>query len=316
MEKVWEIKDPDSYLRKKTVIRKRPVEEKDPAKAYSLSLLYWGGGQLYNNQLVKASIFLVTMALLLVFSVLGTINSDEVLKFLSENRISLSDAFLYLEIALFLIILIWVFNAGDAYHFARRTRRTPFRGVNSKLTPLLGSLVLPGWGQFLNGQQIKGSIYAGLSVVGIFSVLSVVLTYLAWPLLDATDTRFLLEGIFAACLVIVPFVPLLWLFSAYDALVVSLDDFKKEPLWERIKAAYYRSRSQGWVRGVFPQIKGTFLLILILAFFVVIVHYYWFPKEFYTEQLTSMKRVLSDRGMAIVPGLIDRLLARIAGAGR
>jgi TM2 domain-containing membrane protein YozV len=317
MEKVWEIKDPDSYLRKKTVVRKGPpVAEKDPAKAYSLSLLCWGGGQLYNNQLAKASVFLITMVLLLVFTVLGATNSAELLKFLHEKKISLSDAFLYAEIALFFIILIWVFNAGDAYHFARRTRRTPFRGVNSKLTPILGSLVLPGWGQFLNGQQLKGSIYAGLSVVSIFSVLSVVLTFLAWPMLDASDTRFLAEGISAVCLIIVPFIPFLWLFSAYDALMVSLDDLKKEPLWERIKAAYYRGRSQGWVRGVFPQIKGTFLLVLVLAFFVIIVHYYWFPKEFYTEQLMSVKQLLSERGMTIVPGLIDRLLMWIVGAGR
>ncbi len=317
MEKVWEIKDPDSYLRKKTVVRKGPpVAEKDPAKAYSLSLLCWGGGQLYNNQLAKASVFLIIMVLLLVFTVLGAANSGEMLKFLHENSISLSHAFLYLEIALFLIIVIWIFNAGDAYHFARRSRRTPFRGVKSRLTPMLASLVLPGWGQFLNGQQLKGSLYAGLSVVGICSILSVVLTYLAWPMLDASDARFLVEGISAVCLIIIPFTPLLWLFSAYDALMVSLDDLKKEPLWERIKAAYYRGRSQGWVRGVFPQIKGTFLLVLILVFFVIIVSYYWFPKEFYAELLTSVKRLLNERGMTIVPGLIDRLLAWMAGAGR
>ncbi len=316
MEKVWEIKDPDSYLRKKTVVRRGPaVEEKDPAKAYSLSLLCWGGGQLYNNQLAKASIFLITMALLLVFGVLGAINFSELLKFLRERKISLSDAFLYLETALFFILMLWIFNAGDAYHFARRTRRKPYRGVNSKLTPALASLVLPGWGQFLNGQQLKGSLYAGLSVVGIFSVLSVVLTYLAWPLLDASDTRFLVEGISSVSLVIVPFVPLLWLFGAYDALMVSRDDLKKEPLWERIKAAYYRGRSQGWVRGVFPQIKGTLLLFLTLVFFVIVV-FFWSPKEFYAEQLTIVKRALSGRGMTIVPGLIDRLLAWMAGAGR
>ncbi len=316
MEKVWEIKDPDSYLRKKTVVRRGPpVAEKDPAKAYSLSLLCWGGGQLYNNQLAKASIFLIAMALLLVFVVLGSINFDELLKFLHENSISLSDAFLYLEIALFFIIMLWFFNAGDAYHFARRTRKTPFRGVKSRFTPLFASLVLPGWGQFLNGQQLKGSLFVGLSVVAIFSVLSVVLTYLAWPLLDASDTRFLVEGISAVCLVIVPFVPLLWLFSAYDALIVSHDDLKKEPLWERIKAAYYRGWSQGWIRGVFPQIKGTFLLFLMLVFFVIVV-YFWSPKEFYAEQLTSVKRVLSERGMTIVPALIDRMLAWMAGGVR
>jgi TM2 domain-containing membrane protein YozV len=311
MEKVWEIKDPDALMKSMTTkrIRKQapPRDEKDPAKAFTLSMLYWGGGQLYNDQIAKGAVFVITMVLLFVFTVLGATNSDELLKFLRESRVSLSDAFLYLEIALFLIILFWVVNAGDAYHHARRMRKTPFRGVSSRLTPLLGSLVLPGWGQFLNGQQLKGSFFSGLAVIGIFSVLSIVLTLLAWPLLDASDSRFLVEGIFAVCIIIVPFVPLLWLFGAYDALRVSLDDLKKEPVWERIKAAYYRCRSQGLVRGVVPHIKLTLMLVLFLVFSAIVVKHS-FPRGFYADQLMHLRSHLSSQGMTIVPVLISRIL--------
>lgn len=308
MEKVWEIKDPDTYLSRKKKVR--TVVEKDPSKAYRLSLFYWGGGQFYNGQNIKGALFLILMVFLLAIIAIAGVSYDDLLKSLREQRISFSEAFLALEVALFLIILFWALNAGDAYHHARRSRKTPFRGVNSRLTPVLGSLALPGWGQFLNGQQIKGSIHTALGVVGVFSVLSVALTFLAWPLLDASDARFLVEGIFAVCLLIVPFVPFLWLFSAFDALKVSRDELKKEPFWERIKAAYYRGRTQGLVRGVFPQIKGAFLLVLLLAFFVIVV-YYWSPKKFYAEQLTTVKQVLSKRGMTIVPELINRLLVWI-----
>jgi TM2 domain-containing membrane protein YozV len=315
MDKVWEIKDPDALLKSMTTkrIRKHASRgpEKDPAKAFALSMLYWGGGQLYNDQIAKGAVFVITMVLLFVFTVLGATNFDELLKLLRENRVSLSDAFFYLEIALFLIILFWVVNAGDAYHHARRIRKAPFRGVSSRLTPLLGSLVLPGWGQFLNGQQLKGSLLSGLAVVGIFSVLSIVLTFLAWPQLDASDSRFLVEGIFAVCIIIVPFVPLLWLFSAYDALRVSLDDLKKEPVWERIKAAYYRCRSQGLVRGVVPHIKLTLLLVLFLVFLTTVIHYS-FPKGFYVDRLTQLRSSLSSQGMTIVPGLISRVLELLA----
>jgi hypothetical protein len=317
MDKVWEIKDPDEYLsRKKSAVRKvKPFGEKNPAKAYSLSLLYWGGGQLYNNQLCKGSVFLIAIVLLLVCAVLGLTNYDELLKALRERGTSPSDAFLALEIALFLIIFFWALNAGDAYHDARRSRKTPFRGVGSKLTPMLGSLVLPGWGQFLNGQQLKGSLFNGLAVVGIFSVSSVVLTFLAWPHFDASDTRFLVEGIFSVCLVIVPFVPLLNIVSAFDALKVSLDDLKKEPVWERLKAVYYRGRTQGIVRSVFPQTKGALLMVLLLIFFLIVV-YYWFPKEFYDSQMTNVERMLRERGFTIMPELIDRLLVGIKGVVR
>lgn len=311
VEKVWEIKDPDSYLSSMKRARKRPPE-KDPAKAYNLSLFYWGGGQFYADQPVKGAVFLILMVFLLAMAAIAGVSYDDLLKSLREHGVSFSKAFLALEIALFLIILFWTLNAAAAYHHARRSRTTPFRGVNSRLTPLLGSLVLPGWGQFLNGQQIKGSIHNSLAVVGIFSVLSVILTFLAWPLLDASDARFLVEGISAVCLVIVPFVPLLWLFSAFDAFRVSRDELKKESLWERIKAAYYRGRTQGLVRGVFPQIKGAFVLALVLIVFVIVV-YYWSPKKFYVEQLTAAKRTLSNHGMTIVPELIKRLLVWMAG---
>ncbi len=315
MDKVWEIKDPDQLLKSMTKRRIRKTAElldkKDPAKAFTLSLLYWGGGQLYNDQITKGAVFVITMVLLFVFSVLGATNAGELLKFLRERKVPLSDAFLYLEIALFLIILVWVVNAGDAYHHAKRMRKSPFRGVSSRLTPLLGSLILPGWGQFLNGQQLKGSLFSAIAVVGIFSVLSLILTLLAWPLLDASDSRFLVEGIFAVCIAIAPFVPFLWLLSAYDAFRVSLDDLKKEPVWERIKAAYYRCRSQGLVRGVVPHIKLTLILVLFLALSAIVVKHS-FAKGFYLDRLAQLRSYLSSQGMTIVPGFVSKILELLA----
>jgi len=316
MEKVWEIKDPESYLRKKpTGPRPVPRVEKDPSKAYNLSMFYWGGGQLYNDQLVKGAVFLVTQALILAGAVLFVIYDDELLRFLRASETSLSSMFLGGEALIFCILLFWVSNAADAYRSAARTRKTRFRGTINRFVPFLGSLVIPGWGQFLNGQPVKGSIFSVLTVIESFSILSVTFTFLAWPLLDISNARFVVEEIFAVCLIIAPTAPLVWILSAYDAFKVSHDDLLKEPLWERIKAAYYRGRTQGWVRGVFPQIKATFLLLLFLTFFVIVV-YNWFPTGFYAKLLASMQALLQDRGMTIVPELIGKLLAQMAVIGR
>jgi len=316
MDKVWEIKDPASYLRKKpTGPRPTPREEKDPSKAYNLSMFYWGGGQLYNDQLVKGAVFLVSQALVLAGAVLFVIYDNELLRFLRASGASLSSMFLGGEALLFSILLFWVSNAADAYRSAARTRKTRFRGTNNRVAPFLGSLVVPGWGQFLNGQPIKGSLFSVLAVIESFSILSVAFTFLAWPLLDSGDARFVIEGIFAVCLIIAPTAPLVWTLSSYDAFTVSHDDLLKEPLWERIRAAYYRGRTQGWVRGVFPQIKGTFLLVLLLTFFVIVV-YSWFPTGFYAKLLASTQALLRGRGMTIVPELIGRLLALMAAMGR
>jgi len=318
MEKLFDVNDPKFSHGRKTVIRKGappPREEKDPAEAYSRSMLYWGGGQFYNDEVVKGTIYLVMAFLLLAGLSLAVIYRIELVQALRDGGISVSDAFLGAEAALLLVLVFWAYNAGDAYHKAARSRRTRFTGVKSKVTPLLASLVIPGWGQFLNGQPLKGSFLTGLAVIGLFSVLSVLLSFLAWPVLDAGDARFLVEGISAVCLVIVPFMPPLWALSAYDALKVSLDDLLKEPLWERIKAAYYRGRNQGWMEGVFPRLKGTFMLLLFLVFFVIVV-YYWFPVQFYAGILAWTKTTLSERGMTIIPELLDRALTWLAATGR
>ena len=318
IEQVWEIKDPEAYLqRKRTATGPRPDtrEQKDPSSAYNRSLLVWGLGQLYNDQLIKGAVFMVMMLVVLGSTVLGVIYRIEVHRFLLSRGISRSAMFLAAETLVCCALLFWIHNAADAYHSAARYRRTPFSGVPSRITPFLCSLLVPGWGQYLNGQPVKGALCAGLAVIGVFSVLAAILTFRAWPLLDPADSRFIVEEIFAVCMLIAPVVPLLWTFSAYDALKVSRDEFLKEPLWERIKAAYYRGRTQGWVRGVFPQIKGTFLLVLSLTFFVIVVHY-WFPTGFYAKLLSSVQALLQDRGMTIVPELIGKLLAMMAVMGR
>ncbi|MEK6745091.1 MAG: hypothetical protein AABZ15_15860 [Nitrospirota bacterium] len=317
MDKVWEIKDPEAYLQKKKAPsgpRPAPAEQKDPAKAYNLSMFYWGGGQLYNDQLRKGGVFMVLMLLVFGATVLGIIYRVELDQFLLGRGIPRSRTFLTAEFLLFLVLLFWVSNAADAYRTAARSRKMRFPGVSSRVTPFLGSLLVPGWGQFLNGQPVKGSIFSVLAVIGIFSLLSVVLTFLAWPRLDAGDARFIAEGISAVCLLLAPLAPLLWTFSTYDALKVSHDDLLKEPLWERIKAAYYRTRTQGLVRGIIPQIKGTFMLVIILVVLMIVVQY-WFPTGFYTKWLSSVQTLLRDRGMTIVPELIGTVLAWMAWAG-
>lgn len=306
-QKVWEIKDPGTYLKKKRTSTREQRQEKDPAAAYSRSILAWGLGQLYNDQVIKGTVFMVAMVLAIFGMVLGIIYRDEIYQFMLGRGISRSSAFLAGEAVLFAALLFWLSNAIDAYRGAARTRRTPFRGVTSRVTPCLGSLFVPGWGQFLNGQPVKGSIFSILAVMAGFSVLSVILTYLAWPFLESGDARFTVEEISAVSLLFLPLAPLLWTFGAYDALKVSHEELLKEPLWERTKAAYYRGRTQGVVRGIFPQIRRTLILVLLLAVFVIIVTF-WSPAEFYAGLLKSLRKLLDDRGFAIVPELIDRLL--------
>ncbi len=312
MEKVWEIKNPEEYLKPRE--RKQPAREtttrldlKNPARAYTLSLFFWGVGQNYNDERGKGLLFQLAMIGLFVSIVLSVVFGDSVLDFLRSHQIGASQSFLVAELLFLCLLIFWLSIAGDAYHSAAKTRRTRFSGIQNHIYPCICSLLVPGWGQFLNGQPIKGSIFSGVSVFGIFAIVSIPATLLIWSRLDTSDTRLIVETVFAITVLYAPIVPFIWLFSGYDALKVSLDDLKKESLWERIKSANNRRRTQGWIDGVFPSFKSTILLILFLVGLSIVISR-TLPLDFYTDLLASGGAYLRNQGMIIVPDIIDRLI--------
>lgn len=178
----------------------------------------------------------------------------------------------------------------------------------SRVYPFLCSLLIPGWGQHLNGQPVKGSIFFCCLIFSLFSIISIPAALLAWPSLEASGARTILEGIFTLMLLSAPLIPLLWIVGSFDALKVSIDDLKKERLLDRIKCANNRRRTQGLVRGVFPHFRSTLFLLLFLAFLVLITDHA-VPEHFYRDQLMDAQAWLRSRGMTIVPVLIGRLLS-------
>ncbi len=318
-EKVWVIEDPDEERERRKTKRitdeAPPPDGKSPAAAYSLSMVFWGGGQIYNGQRGKGLLFLFLMLLFYAGAVLSGVYWKSLLQFLHSHDIFLTDVFITAELLLFFALAFWTYNAGDAYHTAAKGRARPFTGVKNRVFPFLCSLLIPGWGQFLNGQPVKGSIFSGFSIVSLFSLLSIPSILMVWPLFDAAEARFIIEGIFTITVLFAPLIPFIWLFGSFDALKVSLDDLKKESFFARIKYANNRRRTQGWVRGVFPHIKSTVVLGLFLILLSIVIYRY-FPEKYYSDLLTTVQARLHEQGMTIVPELIGRLLSVIVPSGK
>jgi TM2 domain-containing membrane protein YozV len=316
MEKIWEIKDPDQYLQPRKTKRETkglpPLDEKNPARAYTLSLLVWGVGQNYNDQRGKGLLFLLSLIFVFVGVGLSVFFQDSLLHFLRTHGIPAARAFLLAELLFFLVLIFWMYIAGDAYHAAAKMRKTRFMGIPSRVYPFFCSFLLPGWGQFLNGQPVKGSVFSGLSVFALFSLVSVPAVLLAWPSLEVSEDRFIVEAGFAITVLYAPLIPFVWLVGSYDALKVSNDDLLKEPLWERLKAANNRRRTQGWIRGVFPHIKSTLALVLFLAVLALVIGRS-FPASYYQDYLAHARARLQEQGMTIVPELINRMLSAAGG---
>jgi TM2 domain-containing membrane protein YozV len=312
MDKIWVIEDPDEYLkpRRKQQITEEipPPAEKDPALAYSLSLLFWGTGQLYNGQRAKGLSYICILLYGNVFALLAFLFQQELPFYLRFFSISPAQSVLAAAFLLIFILIFWVSNASDAYHTAIKARQTPFTGVSSHAYPVFCSLIVPGWGQYLNGQPVKGGLFAGCAVLGIFSLISVQVIMQVWPFLESSNSRIIVEGVLLLSVFSLLPMPLLWILSGFDAWKVSHDYIKKEPFFERLKAANNRRRTQGWVRGVIPQVKTTFLLAFFLTILVIIISRYYFPRNFYRGYLSEILSWSSKHGMVLIPELITRII--------
>jgi hypothetical protein len=310
MDKIWVVEDPDekraSQRTKRLTQEGHPPVEKDPAVAYTLSLLVWGAGQMYNGQKEKGQWFFFFMLLSGAATFFSLVYWRSFLDVLRSPGISGLSIFLFAEVLLFCALVFWTYNAGDAYHTAVRARKTPFTEVPSRVMPFLCSLLIPGWGQHLNGQPIKGSIFSCCLIFSLFAVVSIPVILLAWPSLQTSAARTTIEGIFMLMVLFAPLIPLVWILSSYDALKISLDDIRKERIFDRIKYANNRRRAQGLVRGVIPHIRLTIFLMLVLVFLLIISNHY-FPKEFYRDILVDAQTWLQTRGMTFVPTVIGKL---------
>jgi TM2 domain-containing membrane protein YozV len=313
MEKVWEIRNPDEYFRngtrkRKTVTSGAVAPDSNPARAYTLSLLFWGTGQSYNEERGKGlllQIFMIAVIVALIFLLIFWTSS---VQFLRTHGVSDSRLFLIAELLFFCTLIFWLAVAGHAYHGAAKKRTTRFAGVQNHIYPFLSSILIPGWGQFLNGQPLKGSFFSAFAVFGLFAFVSIPAVLLAWPFFRPSEERFIIESIFAITVLYAPMMPFVWLVSSYDALKISLDELKKESLWERIKSANNRRRTQGWVRGVFPQFKSTMVLIFFLLVLSSLIAK-TVSLGFYGDLLNAVRQDLHSRGMTVLPELLTTLLA-------
>jgi TM2 domain-containing membrane protein YozV len=308
-DRVWVLEDPDEQPR----VRKKPTAalptraQKNPAAAFSWSILFWGGGQIYSGQGGVGTFLLLLMVNFYAHPVWVWLYREPVLAWLKGFAVTPSQM---LEAAtLFYLsgLLVWLSSAEHAYLRACTTRSTPFRGIDSAWLPVTCSVLLPGWGQFLNGQGKKGTLFLLIALAGFFAVPTALGIWIAWPSLDTAVDRLFWEKVLVVLLLTVPAVLLIWPLSGFDALKVSRDETKKEPLLKRLEYANNRRRMFGWSRGVFPFFKRTAVFVIILVLFSTIAYYYG-PRDYYVARLQHLQIQLSQQHMVLIPQFIARLL--------
>jgi TM2 domain-containing membrane protein YozV len=272
---------------------------KNPALSFSFSMIIWGSGQMYSGAYLPGSIFVVLMvAFYGVFSTM-VVSRDPASLFVTGMGIPAPVLLCTAVVYLFAGLILWLFNAVDAYYRTARLGPELFPGVDNKFWPPVCSVLFPGWGQFLNGHPKKGLIFLLFGATGIYAVFVFSVTPYVWPVLKAGPAGPVFELCLVAGILAAPLSLLMWILSAYDS-------FRTCRLQGSLPPGY-RKRNQGGLKDFLP--RTTAVLSLLLA---VSVGMQCIPKEYYLNSLENIRTETLRDNMKIIPELARKAIELIS----
>jgi len=316
-KKIWVIEDsPEKQVSATrtsqtniSTFQQKNTEQRNPSLAYSLSIIIWGCGQFYNKQWRSGTLFFLFMIMFYAFMGIAVMNWESIASVFESVYVNRSEAFIILSIFYLLGLLVWHYNAWQAYFRSININQKAPKGLKGTLLPGVCSLLMPGWGQLLNGQTKKGLFFVLFFLTGLVTLPFIVVTLLVWPTLDASRSRIIIEWIFSISVILSPFLLFIWIVNIFDAIIVSMDNTKKESLRIKIKYATKRFRYHiqvyGWKNALLALIKRSTLAILLLICCGISYHYV--PKKFYMQQLQNIEKQMSEKDMTVIPTIIKKL---------
>jgi TM2 domain-containing membrane protein YozV len=306
--KVWSI--PDERKTKKIPTETIPLRSLRPSPrgslwAATLSLFFWGLGQLYNKQYRKGILFFL-------FMVLGA----SIFYFILNRWDQLPWANLVIFSSLtglsLLAILVWLYQILEAYRVANRKQSGGFPGIDNAFLAATASFLIPGWGQLANGQPKKAVFFMFFHFLRCWLVGLIWLTPFVWQRLTEGPERVFFEKFLLGTALAIPLIVFCWLLSISDAIKIAQHPGKREPLIKRIKYAWNRWRIK------LPKVKvkksrkrRIFLLVLLLlSLAAAYLSSIYFPtQQFYLSKMIKLEQELTRAGFVIIPEYLREISA-------
>jgi len=191
-----------------------------PAVAFTLSLFISGSGQLANGQMRLAAMFFLTQAFAVTLHWSARALWPYALKI--GEIFSITETRMFAAAAAVDVAFIGMLAAGaaQAYHEAER-QSGRYHGVRVAGVPALASMIVPGWGQALNGQMEKAAFFLFCGLIEAYAI--VLMTLSALPRLIVSSGREDLLAPDGSALWIGTLfaIGLTWTLAIYDAMLVS-----------------------------------------------------------------------------------------------
>jgi len=309
MGQVYVIESEAEKRRRKAALTEaqHPAEpDRNPATAATLSLLIWGMGQFYTGKSRSSLLYFLFMINFGIIVGLQFFYWSFFATFLEKAHIDRSNVSFVIGAICVTGLLIWVVNIIHAYYCASINRSTPYEGTGHPFLATFCSVLIPGWGQLVNGQPKKAMVFLIFAAIGLAAGTATILAALLWPRFISVDDRVAVEWLFVAAVFVAPPFLLIWLVGIYDAAKVGWDPVKKEPMRKRFEYAINRIRIKGLARGFLPHAK-MFLMLTLLLILSGVVGYYYFPVKNYAPVLETLEIKSKEDGMVLIPYLIGHL---------
>lgn len=285
---------------------------RDPARAASLSLLLWGGGQLYNGQRAIANWLFLLQILNFGSLIVGGIYWPRLAWWLDLHfRFDTTGPAL---VTLFFLwgAAGWIWGTLQAYQEADRRGQERFAGKEREGIAALYSLAVPGWGQYLNGQPRKGAAFQALVLLEGLTCLTLLAAYSGFESLQRPENRAVLEKALLGAAAALPLLAFAHVLSAYDAFKVARYPGLRQNPWLRMKFAWtrYRTGMGRQLPGAKRRLRALVLILLLVVADLLAIFYS--PRSFYVNQAAWLALHLRGKGMVQVPALLDAFRDRIA----
>jgi TM2 domain-containing membrane protein YozV len=191
-----------------------------PLIASSLSMFLPGAGQAYNGQRqLGLLLFLVQGMAAAAHWGVAQRWSDlvELGSLFGWNEWQIFRALAVADVVILLVFLVGVYQAY------RRAEHDVggYDGMNQPMVSGLASLLLPGWGQIMNGQVGKGLVFLSGLLGGLYVMGFLMLTPVVRLMDQADPTHELLSRATTLAIGVLSAGVLLWVLSVYDAVLVA-----------------------------------------------------------------------------------------------
>lgn len=193
-----------------------------PAIASSLSLWIWGLGQLYNGDPKLATFFFLCQVQVAALHYMLYATWSRLRNFAEVFFINEWELFLYVAAIDICLLFLMMFNVVQAYRTAEtNSRRGVYEGMHQPAVSGLASLLVPGWGQMLNGQLGKGMVFLTVFVLQGYLLGLYMLSPFYRVVLDLDPQQILLRKVITGGMIALFATAVAWVISAYDAVLVA-----------------------------------------------------------------------------------------------